>query len=326
MKASVHFLNVGWGDAHFIRLPSGALTLIDGGEEDLPESCVPPEAWMERQGATELAWMLLTHLHGDHVNGLLEVARRFKVRRAVLPYEPFVLPIVSAQRLENDRKLAIVFKLLNRYLELVQLLEQAGTIITWRHQLGSEGHDCVWSEEGFTLKHLYPWHDDPLPAHVELGKALEALTLSEEEGCVRLKEFYELSNHDSSVYRLTADKQQGQTEGLGSVLFGADQLEPGWRTLAARQDIRSHVWKASHHGMTDGVNPQLLQLIQPQHTVIPISLERAESESLYPHWERLKEQGVLPSYFLTGAIKPGEALEIPDQQGIEVWVEGRLTT
>ena len=32
LSAAVHFLNVGWGDAHLIRLPSGELTLIDGGD------------------------------------------------------------------------------------------------------------------------------------------------------------------------------------------------------------------------------------------------------------------------------------------------------
>jgi len=76
----VYYLNVGQGDAIYIRTPSGSDILIDGG----PDSSI-----LNELGAVMPFWdrqidlMILTHPHSDHVLGLIEVLRRYQVRKVL---------------------------------------------------------------------------------------------------------------------------------------------------------------------------------------------------------------------------------------------------
>ncbi|MED4600871.1 hypothetical protein P9314_09160 [Paenibacillus validus] len=218
----------------------------------------------------------------DHINGLLDIAKAKPVSRAVLPYEPFEL--VSEQRVQehgNDFTMR-VFRMLASYLELIRLLTEQGTEIKWRSEYGSNDQSVLWSDDGVALTHLYPWHGDPLPAYEALIKAVSNNRKSSEDHVSEtLERFCDLSNHDSSVYRLSFEQ-----EPENCILFGGDQLEPGWERLAQRTDIKSRIWKVSHHGMQDGFNSRILSWIQPEHCVIPISEGR--SHALQAKWNELR--------------------------------------
>lgn len=76
----VDFLNVGQGDAILIKAPSGQNILIDGG----PDKSVIRElsrnlAWWDR----EIDLIILTHPHDDHVSGLIDVIKRYKVKQII---------------------------------------------------------------------------------------------------------------------------------------------------------------------------------------------------------------------------------------------------
>jgi len=76
----VYFFDVGQAESIYIRTPQGANILIDGGYDDKV---------IERLGEVLDPWdntidlMILTHPHDDHVTGLVEVARRFKVSKVI---------------------------------------------------------------------------------------------------------------------------------------------------------------------------------------------------------------------------------------------------
>ncbi|GFZ79103.1 hypothetical protein GCM10008018_25860 [Paenibacillus marchantiophytorum] len=302
-SANVQFLNVGWGDAHLIQLPSGGLCLIDGGDGTFSENQDHPLSWMNRNRADRVEWMILTHIHEDHINGLLDVAKAKPVIKAILPYEPFVLPPVAWTHEQGDGFAERVYHLLASYLELIQVLTEQGTEIKWRSDYGSSEDSVIWTEDGITLTHLYPWQDDPLPAYEVLKDILSYSMESErEEVLENLTRFFAISNDDSSVYRL-----HSMEEANASVLFGGDQLEPGWERLAQRTDIRSRVWKVSHHGMEDGCNSRILSWIEPEHCIIPISLER--SEAFLEHWKSLVFS-TNTSFYVTGSYAKGEKLHI----------------
>jgi competence protein ComEC len=77
----VFILNVGQGDSILIRTPQNDLILVDGGPNDqvLQElSSVLP--FYERT----IDLMILTHPHPDHVNGLIEVLRRYDVKQVMM--------------------------------------------------------------------------------------------------------------------------------------------------------------------------------------------------------------------------------------------------
>ncbi|MDD4332983.1 MAG: MBL fold metallo-hydrolase [Patescibacteria group bacterium] len=76
----VDFLDVGQGDAILIKSPYGQNILIDGG----PDSSVIKRLgenlpWWDRQ----IDLMVLTHPHDDHVTGLIDVLKRYKVKKII---------------------------------------------------------------------------------------------------------------------------------------------------------------------------------------------------------------------------------------------------
>lgn len=73
----VWFLDVGQGDSSYIEMPDGKDALIDGG----PNSKVLTELGQVMPFYDkELDLVILTHNHADHLNGIVEVLKRYNVR------------------------------------------------------------------------------------------------------------------------------------------------------------------------------------------------------------------------------------------------------
>ena len=85
-KILVSFLNVGQGDSIFIRTPDDYTVLIDGG---------PSANVLDELGEVvpiynrTIDLIILSHPHADHVNGLVEVAKRFKVEKVLIVGTPY---------------------------------------------------------------------------------------------------------------------------------------------------------------------------------------------------------------------------------------------
>ena len=77
-KLRVAFIDVGQGDAAFITTPGGQQVLVDGGPDPVKAVQFLGSAMPFRDRTVEL--VVLTHPHSDHVNGLIEVLRRYDVR------------------------------------------------------------------------------------------------------------------------------------------------------------------------------------------------------------------------------------------------------
>ncbi|MBI4408018.1 MAG: MBL fold metallo-hydrolase [Candidatus Kerfeldbacteria bacterium] len=131
--AFIAFLDVGQGDAIYIRTSSGADVLIDGGPgravlERLPEVMAP--------GDTTIELMLLTHPDADHITGLVETAKRYTVKQIVTTALPATKPLHEElwQLIETQ--------------QIEHLVVAAGDHIT----LGPQDYVDI----------LYPAADDPL--------------------------------------------------------------------------------------------------------------------------------------------------------------------
>jgi competence protein ComEC len=108
-RLRVDFLDVGQGDAALLTLPNGETLLVDGGgkanfnslyiqrgdEEhelfepdaaNIGESVVSEFLW--EKGYSQIDYVLATHADTDHIQGLTDVAKNFRVRTAIFGRMP----------------------------------------------------------------------------------------------------------------------------------------------------------------------------------------------------------------------------------------------
>jgi competence protein ComEC len=92
---TVHFLDVGQGDAAALRTPNGRWIVIDGGprtpERDAGRRVVVP--FLRGQGVGRLAVVVATHGDADHLGGLPAVVEAFDPELVLEPGEPLGRPL-----------------------------------------------------------------------------------------------------------------------------------------------------------------------------------------------------------------------------------------
>jgi competence protein ComEC len=85
------FIDVGQGDSILIEFPGRKKMLVDGGGSpedtfDLGENIVSPFLW--KKGIKKIDYLVLTHAHPDHMNGLKAVARNFRIEEFWEAFSP----------------------------------------------------------------------------------------------------------------------------------------------------------------------------------------------------------------------------------------------
>ena len=82
-KLSILFFSVGQGESTLVTFPDGKTMLVDGGgnaregARDVGERLLAPALW--KLGVTRIDYMVLSHPHPDHVQGLKFIAANFPV-------------------------------------------------------------------------------------------------------------------------------------------------------------------------------------------------------------------------------------------------------
>ncbi len=132
-KPFVAFLDVGQGDATYIRTATGQDVLIDGGPdravlEQLPKMMAPGDATIEV--------VLLSHPDADHITGLVEVVQRYHVKQIITT----ALPATKSL-----------------HVELEQLIQTKQI----EHIVVSAG-DVVQFDDTSRMEIIYPASDDDL--------------------------------------------------------------------------------------------------------------------------------------------------------------------
>jgi competence protein ComEC len=153
-RLRVDFLDVGQGDAALITFPNGETLLVDGGgkpnfnnlyvkrETDEPEIFEPDansigesvvSQFLWEKGYSKIDYILATHADADHIQGLTDIAKNFRVRAAFFGRTP-----------ENDGDFAELHKVLQkRKVEIIKL--KRGDILDF---------------DGASVEVLYPEADD----------------------------------------------------------------------------------------------------------------------------------------------------------------------
>ena len=87
---TLHFLDVGQGDAALLRTPGGRWLAVDAGPRgprgDAGERVVAP--YLAQHGARQLDALVLSHAHTDHVGGAPALLRRLPIGMVIEPGQP----------------------------------------------------------------------------------------------------------------------------------------------------------------------------------------------------------------------------------------------
>ncbi|MBU5439670.1 MBL fold metallo-hydrolase [Tissierella sp. MSJ-40] len=78
----VNFIDVGQGDSTLIEFPNGETCLIDGGPRSSSEDLID---FLKTKKIEKIDYLIGTHPHEDHIGGLPEVLKNFKVEKVYLP-------------------------------------------------------------------------------------------------------------------------------------------------------------------------------------------------------------------------------------------------
>jgi len=97
-KIKVHYIDIGQGDAIYIKMPSGEDIVIDGGNKGKGDELV---AYLKKQKVDDIEVLISTHPDADHIGGLDEVLDSFKVKNVYAPkvkhttqaYKDFLLAV-----------------------------------------------------------------------------------------------------------------------------------------------------------------------------------------------------------------------------------------
>ncbi len=92
---SVHYIDVGQGDATLLRSPDGEFMLVDCGPTSSSDYLVK---YLWDMGVDELEYLIITHPHEDHYGGAEQIMENFPVEGLILhrdfasvyPYDDFI--------------------------------------------------------------------------------------------------------------------------------------------------------------------------------------------------------------------------------------------
>lgn len=103
----IHFFDIGQGDGIFFELPNHVQVLIDGG---------PTNAILAKLGNVMPFWdhtidlVILTHPHADHVDGLIDVLKRYNVGMVIESGVIYATPDYDEwNRLLKEKRIPLVY-------------------------------------------------------------------------------------------------------------------------------------------------------------------------------------------------------------------------
>ena len=266
MKLKLTFVNVGYGESILLRQPdAGFAMLIDAGSAEAEEyaECasgrIRTEEYLAAIGLDHIDIMVSTHIHEDHLCGMLPVARRWRPKALWQTLPPGF--VASMRRLDPS-----IARNPSQY-KFIRALNDARE---WFADLEADGllrSVCMGDVErpcpGLTVRVLAPGAD-------------RCQALADE-----MRRMYAIGDVPEQLRALSAlDAAMNNYSLILALEFGgARVLLPGDTNCAGYGEIpagalRADVFKIGHHGQLDGADEALLEAVRPKRVVCCASSDR----------------------------------------------------
>lgn len=282
MKPIIYTLNSSQADCIFIEFKDvDKFVLIDGGDSSNISPYTPCD-FVQEKNIRELELLILTHLHKDHIDGIVNLLKNITVKEAVLPY-----PYFENINCNINDDINYTF---NKYKEIYLTLKKSGTKIN----IAPPFQDKSFYDIGkYRLKHLYPTKYDFMPGY-ELIKLMQSKDVYNYKIENIFIDFNIYSNFDCSLWSLDENKNN---EYKSIALLGGDVPIVNWNKILKRKNLTSKFLKASHHGMEDGINNKLVQDLKVTDIII---CNNYKNKTKYKHFYNILANNKDIKYAITG--------------------------
>ena len=307
------FVNVGYGEAMVLECPDPAcrsgrfVMVIDGGGHEAAEFAdrstgrIPMAEYLRGRALDHIDVMVSTHIHEDHLCGLLPLMRDWTPREfwQTLPEEFY----------SSTRLLEVPEGITPSQNKFLRALNDYRTLCTLLRERGSALRTVVAPRvlepcRGLSVQILAP----SVPQAEELETLLRGVYgAAPGEFWSRLDRLDARMNNFSLILRL-------DYQGMRLLLPG-DTNCLGYRDLKAA-DLRAHLFKVGHHGQRDGASREQLQMIAPQAVVCCASSDRRYN-SADPEVLTMAAEGGARLYFSDCPPVPGARAPLPPHQALE---------
>lgn len=264
----ITFINVGYGDSILIEhdsLKGRYNILVDGGKPSMEHyeefsQRIRTIDYLQKKGIKKIDLMVITHLHGDHVGGLLDVASNIEVDEVWSNYvfpDRYIGKKITGNA-EYERSALNVLNTLNIYNEICCILKNNGKVV---REISGMGLDTkitdglridVFGPERETARiqkeFLYSIYTEKDPDKIE--KTILNMKGYINETCIALRLLF----------------------GNIKVLLCGDVYSNYWDPIIKQGiSISADILKLSHHGRADGTSERFAEEAAPGYVVVSSS-------------------------------------------------------
>lgn len=253
------FINVGYGDSILIK-KDNRYGLIDGGSSLKSEyvgNRISVKDFLVKENISVLDFVIITHIHEDHVCGICEILETVEVKKFYLPYIPNITDREDLKGIEDCKdNIRLYLKAVNSYKNILSFIRRKNI-------------ECLVLEkcflfspiEGVEIKILAPDNHKCL----SYSQRLEALFVEDdiEKRLSLLKALDRDSNDVSLVMNL-------RYKGI-NCFFAADNCPRNWDDNCFLYMKNGNVLKLPHHGQLDAVNETFLKNLERVEWVVTSS-------------------------------------------------------
>lgn len=269
----VTFLDVGQGDAAWIKTPDGLDILIDGGKKSAGPGLL---SYLQSQEVTEIEVLVLSHPDADHVGGFITILENMDVGKALL----------NCQRPETDT-----------YKEFETLLVAKEVITTCVR----DGHNFTWgayitasavnpaeplmsgtNNNSIVLRVSYEIIDFLFTGDIESEAEAEILGRGRTVEAEILKVAHHGSQYSSTAPFLTAVDPKMAVISVGPNSYG----HPTAEAIQRLRDAGATIYRTDLQGTivvtTDGTNYSVEEEIPLTYTYLPLIMKNYAPPTLAP--------------------------------------------
>ncbi|MEA2006461.1 MAG: DNA internalization-related competence protein ComEC/Rec2 [Acidobacteriota bacterium] len=242
----ITFIDVGQGESILVEFPGRTKMLIDGGglhnsTFDIGERVVSQFLW--QKGIKALDYLVLTHAHPDHLNGLISIAKNFKIKNYWESCSPWENSTYAEFRksLSNEIRCHKVFRGDSRRIGEI-------TIDAFHPPRGNICDTPVNNDHSLVLRFSYGETAFLLTGDITIQSEEDILNTTSMKKCQVLKSPHHGSKSSSSMAFL---KQVFPQIIIISVGKGNSYELPSQEVLERYHEINARVYRTDIHGAVE---------------------------------------------------------------------------